>query len=411
METASHRVLSVASFLPKELYCQIFSHLSCFEITHTVSVVCSLWSNMTKQEFLWENLACRRYPDCRSMKKASWLQFYRSLTHYMQRGALFLHKWRKADYLYSASDRDLCIRRISLKAAKQQDLGFPIEHSHTVVHTDHLLPITALAIQAFRGCAYFFTGSMDATVKIWEGLKCCWTLHHHRTPVTALQADTYTLVSGSEDGEIVVWQKGKEGYIPLSAPGHDSAITDLQFGYAHINENRNVLYSASQDYTVCMWAMHFESSLECLKVIHFDRGYDLNACNFYLQNLQRAVSANTLSFRSESFEAFTELKRFGLKSKTCCCLSNLENGQFNLLISSEDRLSIKSFQLKNGGHQFILENEIQLKQPALKIFHSNEVSIYEPIVYVYHQDQTVSIHYRSFYSNSFAFVEQLNCKF
>lgn len=409
METISHRVLSATSFLPEELYCQIFSHLSTFEITHAVSLVCSLWARISKHELLWQTLACRHYPVCQTIKKKNWFQFYHSLTVYLQRGAIILHKRSHADYLYSASDRNLCIWRINLKSVKQQDLGSPIQHTSSIVSTDHLLPITALAIQAFKRRSFLLSGSMDATIKIWQGLTCQLTLQHHKTAVTALQAFMHTFVSGSEDGEIVVWQKRGADYHPVPALGHRSAITDLQFSNTPFEAKQDALYSASQDHTVRMWAMHFDGTLECLKVIHFDPGYDLNACTYYLQNLHAAVSNSTLEKWRESFEAFTELKRVDFRTKNICLLSTFDNNeQFNLWITSEDRLNIKSYHLKHNKHQFIFENEIQLKQPALKLFHSVELSFSEPIVYVYHQDQTISIYYQPFFCNSFEFLETLH---
>ncbi|KAI9307702.1 hypothetical protein BJ944DRAFT_8495 [Cunninghamella echinulata] len=91
------------------------------------------------------------------------------------------------------------------------------------------------------------SGSRDHTIKVWNMATgvCLHTLIGHQASVLCLQYDDRYIISGSSDTTMIVWDK-QSGELLKTLSGHSESVLNLKF-------NGNRLVSSSKDRTVRIW--------------------------------------------------------------------------------------------------------------------------------------------------------------
>ena len=108
------------------------------------------------------------------------------------------------------------------------------------------------------------TGKFLATTKKGDSIKV-WKLedqfhlpkirrsHKFRITMLSFSPDDKYIVSGSEDGEIIIWDPMK-GELLNTLKGHSRGITVITF-----NKNSTLLASGSEDNTIKIWDVKVEN--------------------------------------------------------------------------------------------------------------------------------------------------------
>lgn len=88
--------------------------------------------------------------------------------------------------------------------------------------------------------------------------ECKKQLFHKNIEITRLEIShgCQFLVSGHEDGDIVIWDLENDFEMKSSLNAHKAAVTTMAF-----NEEDNILASGSQDTTIILWDIISETSL------------------------------------------------------------------------------------------------------------------------------------------------------
>ena len=113
----------------------------------------------------------------------------------------------------------------------------------------HTRYVTSVAISADGRT--IVSGSGDKTIKVWdtESGACRQTLHGHADEVwsIAISADGRTIVSGSRDKALKVWDV-ESGVCSQTLPGHTNAVTNLT-----VSADGQTIVSGSKDKTLKVW--------------------------------------------------------------------------------------------------------------------------------------------------------------
>lgn len=405
--------------MPPELLFQIFVRLPSEDITKNVALVCQLWHQASKDDYLWRSVVQQTYPLCSKPLGISWFQYQHSLQMFVKHGAWALKSESEADCLYKAQDRGIHIWRISMNTGRNHTLGSPLRFWHGFAQTDHQMPICSLAIQPFKHSVMLLTGAADHTVKIWKQtmnrerdivLKCQEELQWHNSPVISMRTFGKTIAIGSLDGSIAVWNKMQDGkYSPALLPGHTSEITDLQFDLSKSSPNRQVLFSAAKDNTLRVWAVSKGGNVESLQQFIFDNTYPCS------------ISSELFLRKLYTLQSDFSLKKW-LMDRTGT-LSSKETRVINAkafytvpgdksILTVDERSNIWMYHEEIEDAPFSQPDLlVACNLPIAQIFHTFTFRSYADLtIYICHQNGSVSIYQREFYSQNYELVGELQEK-
>ena len=112
------------------------------------------------------------------------------------------------------------------------------------VLTDHDSWVVDVAINA--DAKIIASASRDRSVKLWnQDGKLLNTLQHQQSVTSVAITHNNQIISGSEEGNINIWQQGK---LIQTLKGHTAAIQAIA-----ITPNSNLIVSASEDKTLKIW--------------------------------------------------------------------------------------------------------------------------------------------------------------
>jgi WD40 repeat protein len=118
------------------------------------------------------------------------------------------------------------------------------DESLALVHT--LVGHTQLVTCVKVSDKSIISGSDDKTIRIWnEAGQLQKTLEGHKKPVTCLQVVDNTIISGSEDKTIGIWDRTQD-LLPKFLSGHEGVVTCLKV-------TDTAIVSGSEDKTLRIW--------------------------------------------------------------------------------------------------------------------------------------------------------------
>lgn len=142
------------------------------------------------------------------------------------------------------------------------------------------------------------SASLDSTMKIWNShFIVISALVGHQAGITCVKTTGHTLVSGSQDGDVRIWNLASSKCTSLMK-GHTKAITCLALA-----TNNTQIISGSDDFTARVWNM---SDFTCICTVK------------YIDSIKCIVSIDSLSFFIAGSHSFVnQLKSWDTKTGIC----------------------------------------------------------------------------------------------
>lgn len=244
----------INSILPQELILQVMQNLSERDL-RIISLVCCLWKRAAEDNLLWRPLVKRTWPLFRNPPESNWKAYFKEnlcaerIQHIIN---------------YKGSIFGICNRAIYVWSQHYELYN----QRHQGVYQLHIFPTNhARFIQCFRilrgQTPTIVTGSADATIKIWQKtptertLICNQTLFGHTKAITVLRTFENYLISGSADKTIRIWKRledNKPYECALILEGHEDTITSLAIS----GQCRKgfIIISGSGDGSVGVWKVN-----------------------------------------------------------------------------------------------------------------------------------------------------------
>lgn len=202
----------------------------------------------------------------------------------------------------------------------------------TQLHSDKAENITAIT----RCNDLLAVGRADGSVCLLQALQEVTVFHGHRAAITALEFDSSAqrLISGSQDGQIVLWDiVSEQGLVRFK--GHKDQITQLKFLSF---EKLNHIVSCSKDSLVKIWDI---GSQMCVETVVSHRG-EIWALDILL--------SDKYSFKEEDLNESTE------KGMKCTMFTGAADGQVRIW-----SIDARALDLKLSKSQASISNEPEIE--------------------------------------------------
>ncbi|KAF8571303.1 hypothetical protein P879_02129 [Paragonimus westermani] len=135
---------------------------------------------------------------------------------------------------------------------------------------------SVLCLQYDQSKLLIFSGSTDGTVRVWsiETGRNVHTIRHHNSGVHALRVQQDTLITGSKDHTVCVWQFVSPMEINLRGclRGHNGCVNEVAFDDRYIlsaGGDRVVLVWSYETHKVIRWLVGHRRGVTCM---HYHQG-------------------------------------------------------------------------------------------------------------------------------------------
>ncbi|KAF7256758.1 hypothetical protein EG68_08889 [Paragonimus skrjabini miyazakii] len=160
---------------------------------------------------------------------------------------------------------------------------------------------SVLCLQYDDSKLLIFSGSTDGTVRVWdiETGRNLYTIRHHNSGVHALRFQRDTLITGSKDHTVCVWQFVSPTEINLrgSLRGHNGCVNEVAFDDRYIlsaGGDRVVLVWSYETHKVLRWLVGHRRGVTCM---HYHQGIAMTGSSdltVRIWNVETAECVQTL---------------------------------------------------------------------------------------------------------------------